>query len=96
MSEEHVDEDTEIHSTHELTTSNRSRSPTRRIVDLQIAKKPMVPKTNTLSKDVLQAVGTLHKEIRALARRSKGVTLLGIEVLFLGMLYSFLVNNLLV
>jgi hypothetical protein len=63
MYKEHVDKDTKIHLTHELTTSNQSRSPTCCIVDLQIAKKPVVPKITTLSKDVPQDVGTLYKEI---------------------------------
>lgn len=86
MSEEHVDEDAEdagdveVESTHESTTSKRSRSPTRRMVDLQIAKKPVFPKTATSSTDVPQDVRTLYKAIQALARRSKGVIPLGIEV----------------
>lgn len=88
VSEEHADEDAEdaedaeVESTHESTTSKRSRSPTRRMVDLQIAKKPVVPKTATSSIDVPQDVRTLYKAIQALARRSKGVIPLGIEVQF--------------
>jgi hypothetical protein len=80
VSEEQADEDTEVESAHESTTSKRSRSPTRRMVDLQIAKKPVVPKTATSSTDVPQDVKTLYKAIQALARRSKGVIPLGIEV----------------
>jgi hypothetical protein len=86
VSEEHADEDVEdvedaeVESTHESTTSKRSRSPTRRMVDLQIAKKPVVPKTATSSTNVPQDVRTLYKAIQALARRSKGVIPLGVEV----------------
>ncbi|KAH8707019.1 hypothetical protein GQ44DRAFT_763788 [Phaeosphaeriaceae sp. PMI808] len=50
------------------------------MVDLQIAKKPVVSKTATSSTDVPQDVKTLYKAIQALARRSKGVIPLGIEV----------------
>jgi hypothetical protein len=86
VSEEHADEDiedvedAEVESIQESTTSKRSRSPTRRMVDLQIAKKPVVSKTATSSTDVPQDVRTLYKAIQALARRSKGVIPLGIEV----------------
>ncbi|KAF1952945.1 hypothetical protein CC80DRAFT_507689 [Byssothecium circinans] len=82
VSEEHADEDAEdaeVESTYESITSKRSRSPTRRMVDLQIAKKPVVPKTATSSTDVPQDVRTLYRTIQALARRSKGVIPLGIE-----------------
>ncbi|OAL57242.1 hypothetical protein IQ07DRAFT_638598 [Pyrenochaeta sp. DS3sAY3a] len=85
LSEEHADdeaedaEDAEVESTHESTTSKRSHSPTLRIVDLQIAKKPMFPKTATSSTDVPQDVRTLYKAIQVLARQSKGVVPLGIE-----------------
>jgi hypothetical protein len=86
VSEEHADEDAEdvedveVESTHESTTSKRSRSPTRHMVDLHIAKKPVVCKMATSSTDVPQDVRTLYKAIQALARRSKGVIPLGIEV----------------
>lgn len=80
VSEEYVAEDVEVESTNESTTSKRSRSPTRRMVDLQIAKKPVFPKTATSSTDVPQDVRTLYKAIQALARRAKGVIPLGIEV----------------
>ncbi|KAF2467996.1 uncharacterized protein BDR25DRAFT_266464 [Lindgomyces ingoldianus] len=79
VSEEQAGEDTEAESAHESTTSKRSRSPTRRMVDLKVAKKPVVSKTATSSTDVPQDVKTLYKTIQALARRSKGVIPLGIE-----------------
>lgn len=94
VSEEHADEDAEdtedaeVESTYESITSKWSRSPTRRMVDLQIAKKPVVPKTATSSTDVPQDVRTLYKAIQALARRSKGVIPLGIEVQLRGMLLT--------
>jgi hypothetical protein len=69
--EEHADrgmEDLEVESTHKSTTSKRSRSPTRRMVDLQIAKKPVVPKRATSSADVPQDEISLYKAIQALAR----------------------------
>jgi hypothetical protein len=69
--EEHADrgmEDLEVESTHKSTTSKRSRSPTRRMVDLQIAKKPVVPKRTTSSADVPQDEISLYKAIQALAR----------------------------
>jgi hypothetical protein len=86
LSEQHADADTEdavdaeVESAYKLTTSERSRSPTRRMVDLRIAKKPVVPKTAIGSTDVPQDVRILYKAIQALARRSKGVIPLGIEV----------------
>ncbi|KAF1980433.1 hypothetical protein BU23DRAFT_8594 [Bimuria novae-zelandiae CBS 107.79] len=82
ISEEHIDEDVEVESAYESTTSKRSRSPTRRIVDLQIARKPVVSKSATSSTDVPQDVRALYKAIQVLARRSKGVIPLGIEVQF--------------
>ncbi|CAI6342358.1 unnamed protein product [Periconia digitata] len=81
-SEEQVDEDAEnveAQSAYESTTSKRSRSPTRRMVDLQIARKPVVSKSATFSTDVPQDVRVLYKTVQALARRSKGVIPLGIE-----------------
>jgi hypothetical protein len=89
VSEEHASADAgdveiaEAESTCESTrstTSRRSHSPTRRMVDLQVAKKPVIPKTATSSADVPQDVRTLYKMIQALARRSKCVIPLGIEV----------------
>lgn len=44
-------EGAEVGSIQESTASKRSRSLTRRMVDLQIAKKPVVPKTATSSTD---------------------------------------------
>ena len=90
MSEKHVDDvgdadDAEVDTIHESTISKRSRSPTRRMVDLQIAKKPVISKTATSSKDVPQNVRGLYKNLQALARRSKGVIPLGIEVPSRGM-----------
>jgi hypothetical protein len=82
----------EVESAYESTTSKRSRSPTRRMVDLQIARKPVVPKTATSSKDVPKNVETLYREVQALARRSKGVLPRGIEVPLRGMLYSLLAD----
>ncbi|KAH7108854.1 hypothetical protein B0J11DRAFT_545513 [Dendryphion nanum] len=49
------------------------------MVDLQIAKKPVVSKSATSSTDVPQDVRVLYKTVQALARRSKGVIPLGIE-----------------
>jgi hypothetical protein len=86
LSEEHADADTEdavdaeVESAYKLTTSERSRSPTRRMVDLRIAKKPVVPKTAISSTDVPHDVRTLYKSIQAVARLSKDVIPLGIEV----------------
>ena len=79
VSEEQGDEDTEVESAHESTTSKRSCSPTRRMVDLQIARKPVISKMATSSADVPQDVKTLYRAVQALARRSKGVIPLGIE-----------------
>ncbi|KAF2109329.1 hypothetical protein BDV96DRAFT_652175 [Lophiotrema nucula] len=47
-------EDAKVDSTCEATTLKRSRSPTRRMVHLQIAKEPVVPETATSSADVPQ------------------------------------------
>ena len=86
VSEEHASADAsdveiaEVESTCESTTSKRSLSPTRRMVDLQVAKKPVIPKTAISSADVPQDVRTLYKMIQGLARRSKVVIPLGIEV----------------
>ncbi|KAF1997432.1 hypothetical protein P154DRAFT_524779 [Amniculicola lignicola CBS 123094] len=94
VSEEHTDEGTEdaegadVESTRESTTSRRSRSPTRRMVDLQIAKKPVVPRTATSSTDVPQNVRALYKVMQTLSRRSKGVIPQGIEVQLLGTLLT--------
>ncbi|KAH8726969.1 hypothetical protein GQ44DRAFT_825526 [Phaeosphaeriaceae sp. PMI808] len=71
--------DAEAESTRKSTTSKRSRSPTRRMVDLQIAKKPVFSKMATSSTHVPQDVRILYKAIQALARQSKGVIPLGIE-----------------
>lgn len=88
-SKEYVDTDAgdvgidEVESTGDSTrstTSKQSRSPTRRMVDLQIAKKPVIPKMATSSTDVPQDVRIMYKKIQALARRSKSVIPLGIEV----------------
>lgn len=89
ISEDHIDEeveDVEVESAYESTTSKRSRSPTRRMVDLQIARKPVVSKSAASSADVPQNVRALYKAIQVLARRSKGVIPLGIEVRFLNTL----------
>lgn len=83
VSERHAGEETEdaeAVSTYESTTSKRLRSPTRRMVDLHITRKPVVHKLATSSTDVSQDVRALYKVIRALAQRSKGVIPLGIEV----------------
>jgi len=95
MSEEYVNdvddaEDAELDS---MISSKRSRSPTRRMVDLQIAKKPVISKTATSSKDVPQNVRTLYKNIQALALRSKGVIPRGIEVPSRGTLHNLLANE---
>ncbi|KAF2872817.1 hypothetical protein BDV95DRAFT_593227 [Massariosphaeria phaeospora] len=73
-------ENAEIESSHASTNSKRSRSPTRRMIDLQIATKPIIPKTVTSSEDVPQDVRALYKAVRAVARMSKGVVPLGIEI----------------
>ena len=71
MFEEHADrgmEDLEVELTHESTTLKRSRSLTRCMVDLQIAKKPVVSKRATSSADVPQDEISLYEAIQALAR----------------------------
>jgi hypothetical protein len=87
VSEEHASADAsdveiteKVESTCESITSKRSHSPTRRMIDLQVAKKPVISRTATPSADVPQDVRTLFKMIQALARRSKCIMPLGIEV----------------
>lgn len=66
-------------SNTESTASRQSRSPTRRVVDLRIARKPLVPKVVKSSEDVPEDVRALYKAISTLVRRSKGVIPQGIE-----------------
>ncbi|PVH92720.1 hypothetical protein DM02DRAFT_635138 [Periconia macrospinosa] len=81
-SEEQADRDTkdvDAQSAYESTTSKRSRSPTQRIVNLQIARKPVVSKLAISSTDIPQDVRVLYKAVQALAQRSKGVIPLDIK-----------------
>ncbi|KAK7177661.1 hypothetical protein PSPO01_16292 [Paraphaeosphaeria sporulosa] len=66
-------------SNAESTASRQSRSPTRRVVDLRIARKPLVPRVVKSSEDVPEDVRALYKAISTLVRRSKGVIPQGIE-----------------
>jgi hypothetical protein len=62
--------------------SKRSRSPTKRMVDLQVAEKKVVPKTAKSPADVPEDVRGLYRAIQSLARVPRGVIPLGIEVPF--------------
>ena len=58
----------------------RSRSPTKRMIDLKVAEKAVSSKTVKSPADVPEDVRKLYKEIRSLARVPRGVIPLGIEV----------------
>lgn len=84
---ENID-DIEAISTYDSTISKRLRSPTRRMVDLHIARKPVAQKLATSSTDVPQGVRTLYKAIGAISQRSKGVITLGMGTWFSNMFFS--------
>jgi hypothetical protein len=58
----------------------RSRSPTKRMVDLRVAEKTVVLKTVKSPADVPEDVRRVYKAIQSLARVPRGVIPLGIEV----------------
>lgn len=58
----------------------RSRSPTKRMIDLKVAEKTVSSKTVRSLADVPEDVRKLYKEIQSLARVPRGVVPLGIEV----------------
>jgi hypothetical protein len=58
----------------------RSRSPTKRMVDLRVAEKTVAPKTVKSPADVPEDVRGLYKAIQSLARVPRSVIPLGIEV----------------
>jgi hypothetical protein len=58
----------------------RSRSPTKRMVDLRVAEKMVAPKTVKSPADVPEDVRGLYKAIQSLARVPRSVIPLGIEV----------------
>lgn len=70
-----------ISSVTESTGSKaRSRSPTKRMIDLKVAEKTVCSKTVKSPADVPEDVRKLYKEIQSLARIPRGVIPLGIEV----------------
>jgi hypothetical protein len=58
----------------------RSRSPTKRMIDLKVAEKTVSLKTVKSPADVPEDVRKLYKEIQGLARVPRGVIPMGIEV----------------
>jgi hypothetical protein len=58
----------------------RSRSPTKQMIDLRVAEKAVISKTVKSPIDVPEDVRGLYIAIRSLARNSRGVIPLGIEV----------------
>jgi hypothetical protein len=60
----------------------RSRSPTKRMIDLKVAEKTVSSKTARSLADVPEYVRKLYKEIQSLARVPRGVVPRGIEVRF--------------
>ncbi|KAI9772513.1 MAG: hypothetical protein M1840_000718 [Geoglossum simile] len=57
----------------------RSRSPTKRMIDLRVAEKTVISKTVKSPTDVPEDVRGLYEAIRSLARMPHGVIPLGIE-----------------
>lgn len=58
VSEEQADEDTEVESAHESTTSKRSRSPTRRMVDLKCVPARICSRACRRVRRVVEALKT--------------------------------------
>ena len=61
-------------------SKTRSRSPTKRMIDLRVAEKKAVSKMVTSLADVPEDMQKLYKEIRSLARVPRAVIPVGIEV----------------
>ncbi|KAI9695442.1 MAG: hypothetical protein M1820_008627 [Bogoriella megaspora] len=57
----------------------RSRSPTKRMVDLRVAEKTLIPEAATKAADVPEDVRGLYRAIRSLAHVPRNVIPLGIE-----------------
>lgn len=76
-----LDMDQPTSSVTESTGSRvRSRSPTKRMVDLRVAEKTVNPKTVRSPVDVPEDVRGLYRAIQSMARVPRGVIPLGIEV----------------
>ncbi|KAI9760489.1 MAG: hypothetical protein M1840_002399 [Geoglossum simile] len=66
-------------ATKSTSSKARSRSPTKRMIDLRVAEKMVISKTAKSPTDVPEDVRGLYKAIRSLARNSHDVIPLGIE-----------------